>query len=129
MVFRRLWDLFYKTCGAFPENNWISILVAFTMIVVGSLASSEVQAKVLIQTNSMHPFAYITSNSQVLTIHSFHKCLQGCYNLQHSGMSKICYRRGLDRDVEIQPLSLVLDKEVMSDSIQSRLVSSILPIF
>ena len=60
---------FYKACNAFPGDKWVSVLAAFTMVVAGSPAPSEVRQNVLSQPNPMHLFAYITSARQVTTIH------------------------------------------------------------
>ena len=51
---------FYKACRAFPEDQWISILVAFTTVVAGSPSPSEVCSNVLAQPNPMHVFSYVT---------------------------------------------------------------------
>ena len=60
---------FYKTCKAFPSDEQISILAAFTMVVAGSPAPAKVQLNVLAQPNPMHLFAYVTAARQVTTIH------------------------------------------------------------
>ena len=60
---------FYKVCGAFPEDQWISILAAFTTVVAGSPSPSEVRLNVMAQPNPMHVFAYVTDSGQITTIH------------------------------------------------------------
>ena len=62
---------FYKVCGAFPEDQWISILAAFTTVVAGSPSPSEVRLNVMAQPNPMHVFAYVTDSGQITTIHRF----------------------------------------------------------
>jgi hypothetical protein len=62
---------FYEVCGAFPEDQWISILAAFTTVVAGSPSPSEVRSNVLAQPNPMHVFAYVTASGQITTIHRF----------------------------------------------------------
>ena len=64
---------FYEACGAFPDDQWISVLAAFTMFVTGSPTHAEVQSNVLAQPNHMHLFAYVTASKQVTTIHRFSK--------------------------------------------------------
>ena len=53
-----MYDQFYKACRAFPEDQWNSILAAFTTVVAGSPSPSKVCASVLAQPNPMHVFAY-----------------------------------------------------------------------
>jgi hypothetical protein len=60
---------FYKTCKAFPGDEWISILASFTTVVAGFPAPAEVWQNVLAQPNPMHLFAYVTAPRQVTTIH------------------------------------------------------------
>ena len=60
---------FYETCEAFPGDEWISVLAAFTTVVAGSPAPAEVRLNVLSQPNPMHLFAYVTATGQVTTIH------------------------------------------------------------
>ena len=62
---------FYKVCGAFPEDQWINILVAFTTVVAGSPSPSKVRSNVLAQPNPMHVFAYVTASGQITTIYRF----------------------------------------------------------
>jgi hypothetical protein len=62
---------FYETCEAFPGDEWISILAAFTTVVAGSPSPSKVRSNVLAQPNPMHVFAYVTASGQITTIHRF----------------------------------------------------------
>jgi hypothetical protein len=62
---------FYEVCGAFPEDQWISILAAFTTVVAGSPSPSKVWLNVLAQPNPMHVFAYVMASRQITTIHHF----------------------------------------------------------
>ena len=62
---------FYEACGAFPDNQWISVLAAFTTIVAGSPSPAKVRLNVLAQPNPMHLFAYVTASGHVTTIHRF----------------------------------------------------------
>ena len=62
---------FYEACRAFPDDQWISMLAAFTTVVAGSPSPAEVQLCVLAQPNLMHLFAYVTATRQVTTIHFF----------------------------------------------------------
>ena len=57
------------TCGAFPEDQWISILVSFTMVVTGSPSPSQKCSNVLAQPNPMHLIVYVRATGQVTTIH------------------------------------------------------------
>ena len=66
-----MYGQFYKVCGAFPEDQWISILAAFTTVIAGSPSASEVRLNVLAQPNPMHVFAYVTASGQITTIHCF----------------------------------------------------------
>ena len=61
----------YKVCRAFPEDQWISILTAFTTVVAGSPSPSKVHSNVLAQPNPMHVFAYVMAIGQITTIHHF----------------------------------------------------------
>ena len=65
------YDQFYKVCRAFPEDQLISILAAFTTVVAGSPSPSKVCLNVLAQPNPMHVFAYVTASGQITTIHPF----------------------------------------------------------
>ena len=60
---------FYKACGAFPEDQWISILAAFTTAVAGSPSPSKAHSDVLTQPNPMHVFAFVMASRQIMTIH------------------------------------------------------------
>ena len=60
---------FYEACRAFPDDQWISMLAAFTTFVTGSPTPAKVQSNVLAQPNSMHLFAYITATRHITTIH------------------------------------------------------------
>ena len=62
---------FYEACKAFPDNQWISVLAAFTTIVAGSPSHDKVQSNFLAQPNPMHLFAYVTASGYVTTIHRF----------------------------------------------------------
>jgi hypothetical protein len=69
-----LWPVL-QTCKAFPEDEWTSVLAAFTLVVVGSLAPAKVWLNVLAQPNPMLLFAYVTAARQVTTIHCLlHMC-------------------------------------------------------
>ena len=59
----------YEVCKAFPDDQWISMLAAFTTVVAGSPSPNKVQYNVLAQPKPMHLFAYVTASRQVTTIH------------------------------------------------------------
>ena len=64
-----MYGQFYETCEAFPGDKWISILAAFTMVVVGSPAQAKVYLNVLAQPNPMYLFAYhVTADGYLTTI-------------------------------------------------------------
>jgi hypothetical protein len=60
---------FYETCKAFPGNEWICVLAAFTLGLAASPPPAKVHLRVLVQPNPMHLFAYLTAARQVTTIH------------------------------------------------------------
>ena len=62
---------FYEACGTFPDDQWISMLAAFTTIMTGSPSLAKVHSNVLAQPNPMHIFAYVTATGQITTIHRF----------------------------------------------------------
>ena len=62
---------FYEVCKSFPDDQWISVLAAFTTVVAGFPSPAEVQLNVLAQPNPMHTFAYVIASRQVTTIHYF----------------------------------------------------------
>ena len=47
-----MYGQFYITCEAFPGDEWISVLAAFTTVVAGSLAPAEVQQNVPAKPNA-----------------------------------------------------------------------------
>ena len=61
----------YEVCKAFPDDQWISMLAAFTTVVAGSPSPAKVQSNVLAQPNPMHLFAYVTDSGHITTIHCF----------------------------------------------------------
>ena len=72
-----LYGQFYEVCKAFPDDQWISMLAAFTTVVAGSPSPTKVQYNVLAQPNPMHLFAYVTASRQVTTVHGvFEECLR-----------------------------------------------------
>ena len=62
---------FYEVCRAYPDNQWNSVLMAFTMVVAGSPSPAKVQSSVLAQPNPMQLFAYVTASGHSTTIHCF----------------------------------------------------------
>ena len=88
----------YKPCGAFPDDQYISILVAFAMIVTGSVVPLEVQLNLLTQSNSMQLIAYVTTSRQVTTIHHFPQIFAGMKKLTKTvGWPKLWGWYSLDR--------------------------------
>lgn len=63
---------FYQTFVAFPDNQWLSLLVTLTTLLAGSLpAPSKIWINILAKLNLMHLFAHVTPSGQVTTFHFF----------------------------------------------------------
>ena len=64
-----MYGQYYEACRAFPDNQWISMLVAFTTVVAESPSTTKVHYNVLGQPNPMHLLAYVTATRHITTIH------------------------------------------------------------
>jgi hypothetical protein len=79
----------YKASGAFFDDQWVSLPVAFALVLAGSPATSKVWLNILAESNPMHLFANDTASSHNTTIHHFGKCLQEQGSSKNSGMAKM----------------------------------------
>ena len=88
----------HGACEAFSHKQWISMLAAFTTVVVGSPSPTKVWLNVLSQPNPMHLFTYVTASRHITTIHHISKTTtrMGEPTTQWHGM-ELCYGHGLGR--------------------------------